>query len=101
MVGVLYRKAGTPQEIKDQCSKVIELAPPTSTPKPTSFISGQVCSWRGTYGFIAHPSHPSNVFFHLSTVQDGVSPHVGDNVRFDIATDNQGRVRATWVQVLQ
>ncbi|HEY2063818.1 MAG TPA: NB-ARC domain-containing protein [Amycolatopsis sp.] len=67
---------------------------------------GEVCSWRGTYGFIRHPDFPRNVFFPGSVVSN--MPGIGDDrnlvgvaVKFNVKDKSAERVRADWVELIQ
>ncbi|MGW4395300.1 NB-ARC domain-containing protein [Amycolatopsis nivea] len=67
--------------------------------------TGEVCSWRETYGFIRHPDFPRNVFFPASVVENIPTLSegrdlVGARVKFSVQDKSAERVRADWVELL-
>ena len=58
---------------------------------------GTLAKWnddRG-FGFIAPAGAGAEIFAHISAFpRDGVRPHVGELISFDIETDRDGRKRA-------
>ncbi|RRR86364.1 tetratricopeptide repeat protein [Streptomyces sp. RP5T] len=106
-VGQLHRAKDCPDDIRALCEDLVHIVQPNSgTVGENDSPLGIVCSWRGKYGFIAHPDYPSNVFFPASVVKDlngvpGESVELsGKRVKFQI--DEHGkddRPRASWVSL--
>ncbi|MEX5296942.1 NB-ARC domain-containing protein [Kocuria sp. CPCC 205268] len=62
---------------------------------------GQILSLHGSFGFVAHPNFPTNVFFPYSSLDDSVNANelqVGDVVQFDVEVADDGRLRASLVK---
>lgn len=76
----------------------------TETDSAVDVDRGEICSWRGTYGFIKHPDFPRNVFFPASVVdnihQSEGRDLVGVLVKFNVQDKSAERVRADWVELL-
>ncbi|MFF3192601.1 NB-ARC domain-containing protein [Streptomyces misionensis] len=104
-VGQLHRVKDCPNDIRALCEDLVHISDPGEQASDGGeFPVGIVCSWRGKYGFIAHPDYPSNVFFPASVMADlnGVPGDsvdlVGQRVKFRL--DEHGkddRPRAGWV----
>lgn len=65
-------------------------------------LIGEIISWAGRYGFIKHPDHPENVFFHRgsfvdSTAIEGRSMH-GSTVHFTLEDGGDKGVAACRVR---
>ncbi len=59
--------------------------------------NGYIKSWRRDrgFGFIKVDDRDSDVFVHISELRDlGRPPRVGDEINFDIETQENGKVRA-------
>ncbi|MRX42128.1 NB-ARC domain-containing protein [Agromyces kandeliae] len=64
--------------------------------------SGSIITVKETYGFIAHPEFPNNVFFHFGTLRNNPDPALlipGTLVSFTHARDQDGRDRAETVHI--
>ncbi|MBU7597967.1 hypothetical protein JGS22_010150 [Streptomyces sp. P38-E01] len=103
-VGSLYRLAGISGEISNLCEILVNVAKPKLGDASDVTSRGIVKAWRGTYGFISHPDHPSDVFFPGAVVQedngvkwDSLNP-VGVHVVFEVDEHGKGdRPRANYV----
>ena len=70
------------------------------TPSQSGSI-GQILSLHGSFGFVAHPNFPTNVFFPYSSLDDSINAselQVGDVVQFDVEVADDGRLRASLVK---
>lgn len=105
------RRTSSNSEIQDLCDRILDYARPgddtevdVSEPQREEVAEGVVKVWLGSYGFIAHPRFPRNVFFHESSVENRQREFPGDLtgqvVRFVPRTDTDGRDRASWVHVV-
>lgn len=68
-------------------------------------LEGEICAWLDTYGFIAHPAFPENVFFPASAVAGLTASRAardlnGFRVSFTVHQDDMGRNRATEVRLI-
>ncbi|MGW6525282.1 NB-ARC domain-containing protein [Streptomyces sp. NPDC054962] len=98
--------------IQELCDRILEYARPASESDAGSpdsardeVAEGFVRTWCGTYGFIAHPRFPKNVFFPGSAVENRNNGHeyddlMGRTVRFIPKIEADGRARANWVQIV-
>ncbi|MFI1782361.1 hypothetical protein [Streptomyces rubiginosohelvolus] len=100
-------------EVREVCVRVLEYArPPSETeenqaePMREEVTQGVVRTWLGTYGFIAHPRFPKNVFFPGSAIEvtapgEETQDPTGCTVNFVAKVEADGRIRADWVQVIR
>ncbi len=105
------RRTTSSSEIQELCDRILEYARPSTGAELTDqdlqrddVVEGVVKAWCSTYGFIAHPRFPKDVFFHASALEDGnrgasFEDLTGNIVRFIPRIESDGRVRANWVQV--
>ncbi|SFO00976.1 NB-ARC domain-containing protein [Geodermatophilus obscurus] len=64
-------------------------------------LAGEIVSWRGRYGFIAHSEYPRNVFFHRGSLgSQGFEPRQGAMVLFRVEESDGDRPRAVAVRPL-
>jgi len=62
-----------------------------------------IASSRG-YGFISHPEHPDNVFFHVSSLRDSSQfskLRIGETIELVAIRDSDGRARAESVRRIE
>mmetsp|Transcript_63455 Transcript_63455/g.127242 ORF Transcript_63455/g.127242 Transcript_63455/m.127242 type:complete len:247 (+) Transcript_63455:1-741(+) len=64
-------------------------------------MTGIVTSWKDRWGWISNQSFGGDLFAHLEDVPAGTPLIVGSQVSFAVGRDQQGRVRAKQIQVLQ
>ncbi|WP_125935821.1 NB-ARC domain-containing protein [Streptomyces sp. WAC 06738] len=103
-VGRLYRLSGVNDEVVSLCEDLVHITRPNPADGSSDSPRGIVKAWRGTFGFIAHPDYPSDVFFPGSVVQerhgvkwDSTNP-VGFHVAFEVDEHGRGdRPRANFV----
>lgn len=65
-------------------------------------MDGEILSLKNGYGFIKYP--PNNLFFHHSTVQNGLDfkeLYVGDSVVFTLSRGDKGKLIATDVELVE
>lgn len=111
-IAKLRRTTSNP-EIQELCDLILDYARPPSDaadggqePRRDDVAEGVVKTWCGTYGFIAHPRFPNNVFFPGSAVENRNQNVDGDDltgrtVRFIPKIDADGRVRSNWVHIIR
>ncbi|MCX4973704.1 NB-ARC domain-containing protein [Streptomyces sp. NBC_00620] len=109
---VKLRRTSSNPEIQDLCDRILEYARPatdseaaTQESQRDEIAEGVVKAWCETYGFIAHPRFPKDVFFHGSSVEnrpeEGLGDLTGQVVRFIPKIEADGRVRSNWVQIIR
>lgn len=95
--------------ILNLCDQVLQFANPEQASVDdggeSEILSGRICQWRSTFGFISHNDFPKNIFFPASAIEglgaarDSELDLTGIEVRFIPRLDPQGRNRADWVQL--
>ncbi|MEU7883982.1 NB-ARC domain-containing protein [Microbispora bryophytorum] len=108
IVGKLYRADKTPPTVKQSCESIVSMAKPVDPDEESEqrALHGRICSWLGTYGFIAHPDYPGNVFFPASSIKElnarGEEINLaGLAVKFEVAEHGRDqRPRASWVSLV-
>jgi tetratricopeptide (TPR) repeat protein len=104
------RRTGVSAHVTEACDVVLDYArtsPSSEDPVASrdEAVEGVVQGWLGTYGFIAHPRFPKNVFFPGSAVEGSVAGAeledlAGKVVKFIPKRGSDGRIRADWVQIV-
>ena len=106
----LCRSKNATADLRGLYVQLTTQAGPDSTPEGSNDVgipmTGRVCAWRGTFGFVEHSSYPDNVFFPASVVENLNEPGeevnlAGRAVQFVVGESDDGRrPRASRVRLI-